>query len=67
MPGTDGRTLAANLIEQHPGLKVLLMSGYTQHPAVKTASLGSDEHYIAKPFTAAELSTAVRRALDAAR
>jgi PAS domain S-box-containing protein len=65
MPGDDGRALAARLLARRPSLKVLLMSGYTEHRAVKTAPAHDGEHFVAKPFTAAELSTAIRRVLAA--
>jgi two-component system, cell cycle sensor histidine kinase and response regulator CckA len=64
MPGMDGRALASRALTSHPSLKVVFMSGYTEHAAVKTAALGPEEHFIAKPFTGAELSVAIRRALE---
>jgi len=42
---------------------VLFMSGYTEHPAVKTAACDPGEHFIAKPFTGDDLFVAVCRAL----
>jgi CheY-like chemotaxis protein len=63
MPGIDGRALAARLLRDYPRLKVVFMSGYTEHAAVKTAALGPDDHFIAKPFRVDDLSAALRRAL----
>ena len=37
------------------------MSGYTEHPAVKTSAIGPHEHFIAKPFTSHELANAIDR------
>jgi PAS domain S-box-containing protein len=63
MPGLDGRALAARVRADRPQTKVLFMSGYTEHPAVKTAAHDPGEHFIAKPFTGDDLFVAVCRAL----
>jgi CheY-like chemotaxis protein len=63
MPGIDGRALASRLLADRPELKVLFMSGYSEHVAVKTSALGPADHFIAKPFSSQDLSAAVRRAL----
>jgi two-component system, cell cycle sensor histidine kinase and response regulator CckA len=65
MPGMDGRALAIQVTTARPGLRVLYMSGYTEYSAMKTAALAPDDHFVAKPFTAAVLSVAVSRALAA--
>jgi len=67
MPGMDGRTLAAQLAARQPGLRVLFMSGYTEHAALNGAHIARDAAFIQKPFTAQELSRAVRHALDRGR
>ena len=64
MPGIDGRVLANGARTVKPQLKVLFMSGHTQHPAVTRAPFGPDEHLMRKPFTAQELVRAVLCALD---
>ncbi|CAN5440952.1 hypothetical protein BH11MYX1_BH11MYX1_50290 [soil metagenome] len=46
-----------------PGLRVVFMSGYTEHSAVKTARFEHD-HFVEKQFTSAKLSHAIRRALQ---
>jgi CheY-like chemotaxis protein len=63
MPGIDGRALATKVLHQWPNIKVLFMSGYTEHAAVKTAKLGPRDQFIEKPFTAAGLASAIVRAL----
>ncbi|MGE0549252.1 MAG: response regulator [Kofleriaceae bacterium] len=63
MPGIDGRTLATRVLEDRPETKVLFMSGYAQHAAVKDNSLPIADHFIEKPFTGQALSSAIRRAL----
>jgi CheY-like chemotaxis protein len=62
LPGLDGRAFAAKVRELQPGVKVLLMSGYTEHHTIKTAPQ-PDEPLLPKPFTAATLSTAIREAI----
>ena len=63
MPQMDGRTLANRILPARPATRVLFMSGYTQHAAVKTLQVDDREHFIAKPFTGEQLASAVRRAI----
>jgi hypothetical protein len=63
MPQMDGRTLAARIQPASPATRVLFMSGYTQHSAVKTLQVTGREHFIAKPFTGDQLARALRHAL----
>jgi two-component system, cell cycle sensor histidine kinase and response regulator CckA len=67
MPGIDGRTLASRLLRARPNLKVVFMSGYSEHVAIKTTALGPDDHFIQKPFTMNDLAIVLRRALDSER
>ncbi len=62
MPGLTGRILADHLIAELPGIAVLYMSGYT---SMENAPPGGSRHFIAKPFTPAELARKVRDVLDA--
>jgi PAS domain S-box-containing protein len=62
MPEMSGRELAERARERHPGLRVLLTSGYA--PDVPNPA-PEDETILAKPFDIAGLATAVRAALDA--
>jgi two-component system cell cycle sensor histidine kinase/response regulator CckA len=62
MPEGGGRRLADRLLEQAPALRVLFMSGFTEHESVR------DERELAgplltKPFNAAKLEAAVRGVL----
>jgi CheY-like chemotaxis protein len=67
MPGLNGPSLAEKLLERHPSLRVLYMSGYTddadakmvQDTAINTTML------LQKPFTPGKLAEHVRLALDA--
>jgi DNA-binding NtrC family response regulator len=64
MPDLLGPDLAERLRRLRPEIKVLYMSGFSNHPAVSHASLGRDVAFLQKPFTAVALSTKVREALD---
>jgi CheY-like chemotaxis protein len=64
MPGIDGGSLAAHLKSLHPGLKVLFMSGYAEHPEVHHAEIGDKEAFLAKPFTPEVVLQRVRQVLD---
>ncbi len=62
LPEVSGRELAETLTSLDPGLKVLLMSGYTE----KGIDLGAaNVAYIQKPFTPEALGRKVREVLDA--
>ncbi len=62
MPEGGGRRLAARLLEQVPGLRVLFMSGFTDHDSVRD-DRALPGPLLTKPFTAARLEAAVREAL----
>ena len=60
----QGADLAERLRRARPDLRIVLMSGYTDEPAVQR--LGRDSvAFLPKPFTSAELVEKVRRVLDA--
>jgi DNA-binding response OmpR family regulator len=64
MPGLSGPKLASRLLQLHPRLRVLYLSGYTDD----TMDVDSDElvgELLQKPFTPAALAERVRLALDA--
>lgn len=63
MPGTTGPVLARRLRERRPDLQVLFISGYTGTAMTEQSILDPDDTLLAKPFTMASLSLAVRRAL----
>jgi YesN/AraC family two-component response regulator len=64
MPGMSGRELAEMLAPQHPGLKILYMSGYTDNAIVNHGVLEEGVNYIQKPFTLDALARKVREVLD---
>ncbi len=64
MPGMSGKQLHDALSRTHPGLPTLFMSGYTAN-VLDTHGFEQGGHaLLQKPFTLAELSAAVRRALE---
>jgi PAS domain S-box-containing protein len=65
MPGMDGKELARQLVVLRPGVKVLLMSGYTADVIACHGVLEPDIPFIEKPFSKTELLDKVRQALDA--
>ena len=64
MPGMNGRELAGMMQHDHPGIKVIYMSGYIDHNAVPNHLIGSDNQFIAKPFLPHSLLRCVRDVLD---
>ncbi len=63
MPRMSGRDVARALQQRVPDLAVLFMSGYTQTAIVQDGALESGLHFLAKPFTPAELLARVREVL----
>ncbi len=64
MPGQSGRELAAQLLAARPGIKVLYMSGYTEHAIAHHGVIESDASLIDKPFTPEGLRQRIRELLD---
>jgi CheY-like chemotaxis protein len=64
MPGMLGKELAERLGEMRPDTRVLFMSGYAQPVLASQGTLEPGVVLLEKPFTAADLLTAVRNRLD---
>jgi two-component system, cell cycle sensor histidine kinase and response regulator CckA len=64
MPGAGGRIVAENLMERHPELRVLFMSGYTDDAVIRHGVLREGVHFLQKPFTPLALALKVREVLD---
>lgn len=64
MPEMSGPRLAEQLISLRPQIKVLSMSGYTDHAIVHHGILKDGVNYIQKPFTIDGLAKKMREVLD---
>lgn len=65
MPGEmNGWTLAEVALEQQPGLKVLLASGYSEDPLMRERRLQNPLSVLTKPFRRTELAETIRNLLD---
>jgi PAS domain S-box-containing protein len=63
MPNIGGRELANRLRKMRPDIKVLFMSGYTDHVIEHHGVLENGAEFIQKPFSPEELAGKVRSAL----
>ncbi|MGH7504023.1 MAG: ATP-binding protein, partial [Longimicrobiales bacterium] len=63
MPVMGGRDAADHILAARPGIRVLFMSGYSEHDVANPGTF-ADGGFIAKPFTPLELEHAVRAAID---
>ncbi len=64
MPEMSGTALSQRLLELRPGLRVLLMSGYTEYTEGAGAALPAHRTFLQKPFATEALASAVRTLLD---
>lgn len=64
MPGENGRALAGRLLARRPTLQVVLMSGYDA--AFADGGIDTRFRFLAKPFSADELTAAIRQVLGGA-
>jgi CheY-like chemotaxis protein len=63
MPGMSGLDLARSLLQQHPTLPILFMTGYAD-PAILDQPLLTSSALLRKPFTAPNLLRGLRNVLD---
>ena len=66
MPNLSGPELASRLKKLRPGIKVLLMSGYTDNAITINGALDERVHFIEKPFSPELLAGKVRAVLGPA-
>ena len=64
MPGANGRQLAEQVLAQHPEVRVLFMSGYTENVIGHNGLLDAGLNLLQKPFTLPTLKNKVRELLD---
>jgi PAS domain S-box-containing protein len=65
MPNIGGRELAQRLLPLRPQMKVLFMSGYSEHSALDIEDTSQPATVLQKPFSLDALARNVRRVLDA--
>jgi DNA-binding response OmpR family regulator len=65
LPGATGPVIAERLRRRVPGVKVLLISGYSEHPLLDAAH-AAGEPCMVKPFEIASFNETVERLLRAA-
>ena len=58
MPGMNGRDMADQILQILPHLRVVFMSGYTEHVLTRDGDIDPQVEYLQKPFT---LQTLVQR------
>jgi CheY-like chemotaxis protein len=64
MPGGSGPELAERLAAEHPEMRILYMSGYTDDAIVHRGVIAPGIELLEKPFTPATLAKKVRDVLD---
>ncbi|MHA3738791.1 response regulator [Pseudomonas sp. Eth.TT006] len=64
LPGMNGRQLAEIGRQHRPELKVLFITGYAEHAAVRSGFLDSGMQMITKPFTFDLLTSKVREMIN---
>ena len=64
MPLMSGKQLATELLREHPNVRVLYVSGYTENTIVHRGVLEEGVELLAKPFSPTELRARVRALLD---
>jgi PAS domain S-box-containing protein len=66
MPDLSGPELATRIRTVHPGIRVLLVSGYSADAVARHGVDGAAPSFLQKPFTGHQLATKVREVLNAA-
>jgi DNA-binding NtrC family response regulator len=67
MPDMNGHELARAVTRLRPGIRCLLVSGYTDDIIASEDMLKEGFHFMQKPFSMGELASGVRGALDGVR
>ncbi len=64
MPEMNGHDLAKKLLQNHPHIKQLFMSGYTANVIAHHGVLDGGVNFIQKPFSMQDLATKAREVLN---
>lgn len=67
MPGLAGPALVDRLVALRPGLRSVLMSGYTESAVQRPSAFDPGTSFLQKPFTPESLAKKVRDVLDSAQ
>lgn len=62
MPEMDGTTLAKQVKEKYPRIKIIFISGYAEDRFKE--HLGADVYFLPKPFTLKQLATKVKEVIE---
>jgi PAS domain S-box-containing protein len=63
MPNMSGRELAERLLAEHPTVKIIYMSGYTDDAVVRHGIESENVHFLPKPYALTALTAKVRDVL----
>ena len=63
MPGDNGEQLASRLSQARPGMRVIFMSGYTEHAILERILSEPSAAFLQKPFTPDQLLKKLREVL----
>lgn len=64
MPGMDGLETAQTILEEHPDAKIIMLSSLAYEESFEEARAIGAKHFLAKPFSQAELLDAFAKALS---
>ncbi len=64
LPGMNGWEMASHISEAIPGVRVVFMSGYTEHALVKDGVLDGRVEYLQKPFSLDTLRQRLKSLLE---
>ncbi|MCM3877791.1 MAG: PAS domain S-box protein [Thermoanaerobaculia bacterium] len=65
MPEMSGRELVERIVKDHPDVRILYMSGYTDDAVMRHGIVESGVAFLQKPFSPLALARKVREVLDA--
>jgi CheY-like chemotaxis protein len=63
MPGIEGFELLRRVKKLHPGVKVVILTGFSRHHDISEFLLHGADEYLSKPFQVHELLETVARVL----
>jgi signal transduction histidine kinase/CheY-like chemotaxis protein len=64
MPDINGIQLAKKIKGNHPEMKVILMTAYSEEPLEEYMQLGILDNYLIKPVSAAQISRSIRKLME---